>query len=123
MQVPPFLLRRLYVKGSLANTDDGFQFEIRNVLGSGYAEQLHPIVVDGTELPLEACSFLIEGSAEAQPFSAVTPDQPFTLEMHKTTTIRCAGKRLDPGRHNIRMGFVVVGLGEMGFEVEDSVDG
>jgi hydroxymethylglutaryl-CoA reductase (NADPH) len=123
MQVPPFLLRRLYVKGSLRNSDDGFQFEMKNVLGSGYAEKLYPIVVDGEELAEDDCSFVIEGSTEAQPFSAVTPERPFTLEMHKTTTIRCAGKRLEPGQHRVRMGFVVVGLGEMGFEVEDTIDG
>ena len=33
--VPGFLLRRLYVKQSLANTEDGFQFELMNRLGSG----------------------------------------------------------------------------------------
>ena len=35
--VPAFLLRRLYVKKSLRNTEDGFEFELRNRLGSGYA--------------------------------------------------------------------------------------
>ena len=33
MQVPAFLLRRLYVKGSLRNTGDGFAFELSRALG------------------------------------------------------------------------------------------
>ena len=32
MKVPSFLLRRLYAKGSLRNTDNGFQFELKNQL-------------------------------------------------------------------------------------------
>ena len=35
MKVPAFLLKRLYVKGSLCNTDNGFEFRLRNNLGSG----------------------------------------------------------------------------------------
>ena len=38
--VPAFLLRRLYVKGSLRNTAAGFEFEIKNGLGSGYIFRL-----------------------------------------------------------------------------------
>ena len=39
VSVPGFLLRRLYVKESLKNTDTGFEFLLRNRLGSGYAPQ------------------------------------------------------------------------------------
>lgn len=42
VQVPPFLLRRLYVKGSLHNTPEGFQFQLKNTLGAGYAEAFQP---------------------------------------------------------------------------------
>ena len=50
MKVPGFLLRRLYVKGSLAATEGGFEFQICNRLGSGYARRLLPLTLDG-----EAC--------------------------------------------------------------------
>ena len=50
MRVPNFLLRRLYVKGSLQPTAEGFQFQIRNRLGSGYARRLFPLTLDGGEL-------------------------------------------------------------------------
>ena len=122
MQVPPFLLRRLYVRGSLKNTQDGFQFQLRNVLGSGYAEALLPLSVDGEEVPEGDALFAIEGEPdEPMPFAAVTAEQPFTLEMNKTTVIHVRGRTLAPGEHRIAMGFVVVGLGEMAFEVADEV--
>ena len=49
--VPAFLLRRLYVKKSLRNTENGFEFELRTRLGSGSAFTLQPLTVDGVELP------------------------------------------------------------------------
>jgi hydroxymethylglutaryl-CoA reductase (NADPH) len=119
VQVPPFLLRRLYVKGSLRNTEEGFEFQLKNSLGAGYAQGLLPLTVDGQELPREDCYFSL-GDAPVS-FSAVDEATPFTLAMNKVTTIVVRGRRLEEGQHRIGMGFVVVGLGKMAFEVTDHV--
>ena len=47
VSVPGFLLRRLYQRGSLKNTETGFKFLLANRLGSGYAHGMLPIIVDG----------------------------------------------------------------------------
>jgi hypothetical protein len=122
MQVPAFLLRRLYVRGSLHNEDDGFAFELKNSLGSGYAEQMLPLTIDGEHIPPEDATFAIEGSSAALPFTAVSSDQPFTLSMRKTVTIAVRGRRLEPGKHKIGMGFVVTGMGTMQFDVTDVIE-
>lgn len=119
MQVPPFLLRRLYVKGSLKNVDDGFEFQLSNTLGSGYAQAMLPLAVDGEELAPERSFFFVDG--RKIPFTDVTEAQPFTLAMNTTTVIRAEGRTLTPGPHRIRIGFVVLGLGPMEFEVTDTV--
>jgi len=120
VQVPPFLLRRLYVKGSLRNTPEGFQFQIKNSLGAGYAQELLPLTLDGQELPKEDC--YISLGDEPTPFSAVSEATPFTLAINKVTTIVARGHRLEEGQHRIGMGFEVVGLGKMAFEVTDHVE-
>ncbi len=121
MQVPGFLLRRLYVKGSLRNVDGGFEFRIKNNLGSGYAEGLLPLLVDGREVPLTSASFSFDG--ETVPFAAVSAERPFTLAMERETTITVAGEPLAPGKHRIEMGFMVTGLGQMKFDINDEVAG
>ena len=63
MKVPPFLLRRLYVKGSLRATGDGFEFQLCNRLGSGYARKLPPLTLDGDELDQTATTFEVDGQA------------------------------------------------------------
>lgn len=119
--VPGFLLRRLYVKGSLRNTPEGFAFDLRNQLGSGYARQMFPLTVDGEELPLEQCFFEVEG--ERHRFTEVSQDRPFTLALNRTTTILARGRTLSPGPHRIGMSFVVQGFGRLSFDFTDVVEG
>jgi hypothetical protein len=122
MQVPAFLLRRLYVRGSLHNDGGGFAFELKNSLGAGYAEQMLPLTVDGEPIPPEDATFAVEGSNAVLPFTSVSSDQPFTLSMRKTVTIAVRGRTLEPGKHKIGLGFVVTGMGTMQFDVTDAIE-
>jgi hypothetical protein len=117
--VPAFILRRLYVKKSLKNTSEGFQFELRNRLGSGYAFKLWPLTVDGVELPSEDTVFQLEDEETA--FSKVSKERTFTLAMNRTITIKANGTTLDPGPRKIGMGFDVPGLGTLRFDFTDVV--
>lgn len=119
MKVPAFLLRRLYVKGSLEITGDGFRFELRNRLGSGYARRLLPLTLDGEELDAASTTFEIEGKTVG--FDQVSKDTPFTLAMNKTTTIAYTGGAIAAGQHKVGMKFEVAGLGEMGFDFTDEL--
>ncbi len=117
MKVPSFLLRRLYVKGSLAATTDGFTFQLLNRLGAGYARRLFPLTLDGEALDAGATTFAIDGKETA--FDAASEGTPFTLALNKTTTIAYRGGALAPGVHEIGMSFEVAGLGELGFSFTD----
>ena len=120
ISVPSFLLKRLYVKGSLRKNSDGFQFEIENKLGSGYGNELKPLTLDGQAIPLEDSSFRLESSETL--FTEVSRDKPFTLPMNKKLTIKVKGITINEGAHKIGMSFVAEGLGQLGFEVTDVVN-
>ena len=117
--VPGFLLRRLYVKQSLRNAQDGFLFQLRNGLGSGYAHKLWPLRLDGKVLPPDSTFFQLDEKETA--FSAVSKENTFTLAMNKTITVRASGVTLDPGPHRLEMGFDVPGLGTLRFDFTDIV--
>ena len=118
LQVPGFLLRRLYVRGSLRRTDEGFRLDLKNTLGSGYARRLLPLKVDGEALPLEACFFEVDGERHA--FADVTPDSPFSLALNRTSVLGGNGVELPEGVIEITIGFEVQGLGELSFSVKDA---
>lgn len=119
VSVPGFLLRRLYVKGSLRNATGGFEFELRNSLGSGYSQKVWPLKVDGEEFQPEGSYFIVDG--KETPFSEVSPENTFSLEVNKTITIWTDSVALEPGVHTIEMGFDVPGLGTMRFDFTDEV--
>lgn len=117
--VPGFLLRRLYVKGSLKNTPEGFQFALKNTLGSGYARRMQPLAADGQALPLGDCTFHVDGKTVT--FADVSEEQPFTLGLNKTIAVQARGQRLAPGPHKLSVGFDVPGLGTLSFDFTDVV--
>ena len=116
--VPSFLLRRLYVKGSLRNTDQEVQFQLLNRLGTGYARRLLPLTMEGEEVPLDRCSFSVNG--EQFPFDTVSEEMPFTLDLNKATLITVKGVTLKSGPQRIGMGFEVAGLGVLQFDFMDA---
>lgn len=117
--VPGFLLRRLYVKQSLTNTEGGFQFELMNRLGSGYSHKVHPLTVDGAEIPIDSAEFDLEGTLIR--FDHVTEQRTLTLAMNKTIVVRVWGTSLEPGAHKIGMGFDAPGLGTLSFDFTDTI--
>ena len=117
--VPGFLLRRLYVKHSLVNTEDGFKFELMNKLGSGYSHRVHPLTVDGEEIQAASTEFNLDGTSTR--FDHITQQSTFTLAMNKTIVVKVTGTRLEPGAHRIRMSFDVPGLGTLSFDFTDTV--
>ncbi len=119
VSVPGFLLRRLYVKESLKNGAVGYEFQLKNGLGSGYARRMLPIVVDGDEVAQGRTFFVLDGQETA--FDSVSEANPFTLPMNRAINIWVDGEKLLPGPHKIEMGFEVPGLGTMKFDFTDTV--
>ena len=120
VSIPGFLLRRLYVKGSLRATDDGLAFDLKNSLGSGFANGMQPLTVDGQEVPMENTIFTVGGKSLS--FADVSPEVPFTLAMNRTTTVAATGVVVAQGAHTIGMAFEVQGLGVMRFDFTDTLN-
>jgi len=118
--VPAFLLRRLYVKGSLRNTDNGWTFTLKNSLGSGYARGLLPLILDeSNEIPMTLTSFEIDG--EVITFDQVDDSNTFGLKMNRSIEIRVAGEPLAEGAHKIEFRCIVPALGQLGFDFTDEL--
>ena len=118
MKVPGFLLRRLYVKGSLRATETGFSFELHNSLGSGSVNEMRPLILDRTPQNRDRTTIRRTDGSEVA-FSAISAEAPFALEMGRSLTIHVEGTQLTPGKHEIGFSFVVPVVGALGFTVDD----
>lgn len=119
MRVPSFLLKRLYVAGSLRNIEDGWAFTLHNSIASGEANELAPLVVDGRPVPAERCFFHLEDAPV--PFTAVSADRPFGLEEGRDILVSARDEQLPAGQHTVVMAFDVPPFGRLSLSFSDEV--
>ena len=119
MQIPTFLLRKLYVKGSLENVDDGFKFMLKNSISSGTAINIQPIKVNGNEYPLDSVTISSEdGSING---SEISEQNTFPIKVGLDLTIHIKGEQLPEGEHTIDISLSTKEVGKLAFDVTDSI--
>lgn len=114
----PDMLKRLYVKGSLKNQDDGFVFQIKNTIDSGSISGVSKVSVDGKERSLEGATVQI--GDKVRPVSDISWSSPLYVGYGSTLTIYVPGK-LEPGEHTINLQVVVSELGRISMPITDTV--
>ena len=116
-RLPEFLLRALYVKGSLLSQDNGFVFQMKNELGPARIIGVRPLQLDRKPIPVEQCSFL-HGDMEAA-FSEVTAEQSVLMRKGEAVQVRVTGRPLNRGRHTLGINVIVKDMGTVSFSVTD----
>jgi hypothetical protein len=118
-KIPDFLLRALYVKSSLKNNEDGFEFQMKNDLGAVRIIGAHPLTLDRRPIPLESCRFL-HGDHSAG-FTDVTPEESVLMRKGEAVSVQVSGMTLKPGRRTLGIDVVVKDLDQVRFTVSDKV--
>lgn len=118
--IPGFLLKRLYVRGSLRNTPQGCAFELRNVVDSGTVTRFYGLELDGETYEPDRVRVLRPGG-EALPAGTVAPDRPLLLPAGVELTLLLPGVTLPPGKHRLRLHFDTQEVGDLAFHVDDTL--
>jgi len=117
--IPEFLLRALYVKGSLQNNDDGFEFKMKNELGPVRIVGTNPLTVDRRPVPMDVCRFKRdENSAK---FTDVTAEESVLMLKGEAISVQVMGMTLASGRRTIGIDVSVKDMGQIRFSVTDKV--
>ncbi|MBC7251195.1 MAG: hydroxymethylglutaryl-CoA reductase [Anaerolineae bacterium] len=117
--LPAFVLKKLYVKGSLKNTDNGFSLSIRNTLAPGTITGLAPLQVDGRSYPLERT--LLQVGETSLPASEISSASAYQFPLNATATILVTGETLSPGEHQIVITVDTREVGELQIAVSDTL--
>jgi len=116
-ELPAGMLRRLYQKGSLRNTEDGFEFALLNTLAPGTVIGLGPIEVDGQMFPPEQITVVVGRSERAA--HRVSAQGPLAFPVNGRILLRVTGEPLAPGRHTLVINAQLKEVGPLQIQVED----
>lgn len=119
MKVPAFLLKKLYVKNSLHNTDTGFEFKIKNTLMDATITSPVRLTIDNRPIPQETITI----TAQNTTFGAadVSENNALPLKVNVEVTLSVEGKKLDPGEHEIEIASATKEYGDIQFSVTDTL--
>jgi hydroxymethylglutaryl-CoA reductase (NADPH) len=116
---PPYILAQIYVKGSLKNTEKGFEFSLKNVVDSGTVVEFGPMTVDGKPYPSAALA-VVTSSSERRG-DQVTRLAPMPVYVGSAFTIRVDGEPLAAGEHTINISILTQEIGRIRFDVKDTL--
>ena len=119
LQIPTFLLRKLYVKGSLENVDDGFKFKLKNSISSATAVNFKPLKVNGNEYSLDSTTISSEEGEVAG--NAISKESSFLIKVGLDITVHVKGDQLPAGEHTIDISLATKEVGDLAFDVTDSI--
>jgi hypothetical protein len=117
--LPAFVLKKLYVKGSLQNIEGGFSLNISNTLAPGTITGFAPLQIDGQVYPLEKTS--LQAGEESLPAGAISVTTPRQFPLNATATIQVTGETLSPGAHQIVITVNTQEVGELKISVSDTL--
>jgi hypothetical protein len=118
--VPVFLLKKLYVKGSLKNTAAGFELAIQNTLAPGTILGLAPLKVDGVECPLGQTQVLLSDGTKLA-MSDVSAQSPLRFNIGDKVIIQVVGQPLPAGPHKITISPKTKEAGILPIPAEDTI--
>jgi hypothetical protein len=117
--IPSFILKKLYVPGSLCNIANGCQVQIKNTLAPATITGFGTVMVDGVVHP-QADVVLTRGT-ERISAADCGPRHPISFDVNVIVTIIIRSVRLGPGEHHLTLDVTSRETGRVKIEIADSV--
>ena len=118
--IPPFLLKKLYVRGSLRSVDDGFALDLTNPIAPGTIVGFQGLDLNGKSVPLGSISVLAEGGGE-RPAGDITQDNPLAFPQGATFSLTVEGIEIAAGSYELAIKVIVQDVGPLNIPVSDTV--
>ena len=117
--IPSFLLAKLYVKGSLKNNDNGFEFSLKNIIDSTMLIGIGPITVgeknyEGESITMTVADKTVNGAE-------LSRNNSIPVRMGVPLKVAIAGDKLAAGAQKISVSATTSDIGKIKFDVSDTV--
>ena len=116
--IPPFVLKKLYVKGSLQSSDDGFALELKNVIAPGTIVTFAGLELDGQAIDPAQVTLVPPGGTPRSP-GEISTQAPLLFPINATITLHVTGTTLAPGSHELVIHVVAQEVGMLDIPISD----
>jgi hydroxymethylglutaryl-CoA reductase (NADPH) len=128
--VPPKILNKLYERGSLRNTETGFELAFKNSVAPSTLIEIGPLVVDGNTYEARDITLRLERPSEIlgrQPSvrewqaTVVKSERVLSFDLYTVARVLVQSDPLPPGQHQVALEIKTKEVGEITLTAEDSV--
>jgi hydroxymethylglutaryl-CoA reductase (NADPH) len=117
--IPSFLLAKLYVKGSLKNTDKGFEFSLKNIIDSTMLIGIGPVSVgdknyEGKVVTMTVADRTLNGTE-------LSRSNPVSIRVGTPFKVSVTGEKLTAGTQKISVAATTSDIGKIKFDINDTV--
>ena len=120
--IPSTILKKLYNRSSLRNTDNGVCFSVKNRLSPASLEQIHHVVLNGQHIPGDRVTVNFSSGAE-YPADQINPDNPVNFPLASLLTFNLSADPLDVGKHDLELALECQPFGRLELKVSDLLKG
>lgn len=118
MKIPAFVLRKLYVKGSLRADGVAMRFTLRNGMATASLTQLKSLRVDNRDVP--AARVRVRLGGREVDLQHVSAEAPLVFGRGEDAEVRVDGP-VAPGKAHVKLVAQSAEFGELVIEFEDDV--
>ncbi len=116
---PPFILAKLYVKGSLKNTGDGFEFSLKNIIDSTLLSGIGPIIVG--DKSYEGAAITMALADQQWPGDQISKTNLVPVKMGLPLHVLVKGDPLPAGDVKVSVTATTSDIGKIKFDVKDKI--
>ena len=117
--IPSFLLAKLYVKGSLKNTDSGFEFTLKNIIDSTMLIGIGPIAVG--EKNYESAAITLTAGDRTVNGAELSRSNAVPARMGMALHVAVTGEKLAAGMQKLSLTATTTDIGKIKFDISDTV--
>ncbi|MBY0451051.1 MAG: hypothetical protein K2X01_10555 [Cyanobacteria bacterium] len=119
--IPNFLLKRLYVLGSLKQNEEGVWFSFKNTVGAGTLTRLNRVRINENDFSAEQVWIQVDVH-EPQIAASVNEQSPLTVSLNQVITCHIKEITLDTGSHEITLDIISREAGHVVVSIEDKIN-
>lgn len=118
--IPPSVLKKLYVTGSLHLEDQGFAFDLKNLIAPATLTNVSCIDVDGVATENSLLT-IVPPSGNPRPADRISASRPLDFPVGAVVTLHVAGEPLDSGKHELTLHVELKEIGSLQIPISDTV--